>query len=644
MQRVGRRRQVTWCVLVGLLCAAWLCGCRGSQGGGEAAQAQPRQEGQAQPGAGGGGHVAAQALSAPAVGGAQASDDGEEASAAPRAAAEAGALLVTTPAQLVWLDLLEGFYEARHYAPLLTDGQGLTVAGAALLQALGEAEAHALDPMRYHLPLIAAELEALQDAALEERPSPTRATLQPLMRPMDVLAARLWSAGANASGDVKPLRRWRLVQVEVMLTDALLSYAHDMRLSNLNDVADDLRAQQGDAYLIRQRLLALLDEAGKGGLEAKLPGLIPPWPQYARLLPVLQRYRALMADIEDWPRLDKLPKRAYPLTRGDQGPVLEQLQMRLTAEGFYQGQLTATLDKDTQEALKRYQVSHQLKDDGELDERTHASLNVPLPVRVAEVEVSLERWRQTLLRADEPYYIFVNIPDFHGELWRDGKLVHRFRVIVGATARYFSKERDETLYTQATPVMSQTLVNIIFNPTWTVPEDIRKNEHPALLAKDAKYYEKNGFDVIRSGNHVMVRQRPGPNNALGFVKFVFPNDHNIYMHDTPLRGMFRHPVRAFSHGCVRVDEPLVFAEVLMREDGEQRPKYIVERYMESGRTGDYTLKTTIPVHIDYIVVRVEDDGVVTFGTDIYRRDRPLIMRSLERMGLDAAQFFPDTAP
>jgi murein L,D-transpeptidase YcbB/YkuD len=192
--------------------------------------------------------------------------------------------------------------------------------------------------------------------------------------------------------------------------------------------------------------------------------------------------------------------------------------------------------------------------------------------------------------------------------------------------------------------MSQTLQNIIFNPTWTVPEDIRKNEHPALLAKDPKYYEKNGFDVIRNGNHVLVRQRPGPNNALGFVKFVFPNDHNIYMHDTPMRGMFRHPVRAFSHGCVRVDEPLLFAEVLMREDGEQRPKFIIDRYMESGRTGDYTPKRPIPVHIDYILVRVEDDGVVTFGTDIYRRDRPLIMRRLERMGFNAAQFFPDTAP
>lgn len=554
-------------------------------------------------------------------------------------APEASTLLVTTPAQLVWLDLLEAVYAERRFAPLLVNHQGLNESGEALLAALSDADAHALDPKRYHLPLIVAELEALQN----DEPGPLHGTLQPLTRPLDVLLARVWqtlgASGGESSGSA--LQRWRLAQIEVLLADALLSYAHDMKHANLNDLTDEVRAQHGDAHLIRERLLKLVKDTDAGKLPEVLPQLIPAWTQYQRLLPALQKYRALMADIEDWPRLEKIPKRKFPLTKGEQGQVIEQLQMRLTAEGFYNGPMTATLDKETQEALKHYQRTHQLKDDGELDEGTHSSLNVPLPVRVAEIEVSLERWRQTLLKTDEPYYIFVNVPDFHGELWRDGKLIHRFRVIVGATARYFSEEREETLYTQATPLMTNELNNIIFNPTWTVPEDIRKNEHPAELARDPRYYEKNGFDVIRNGNHVMVRQRPGPNNALGFVKFVFPNDHNIYMHDTPMRGMFRHPVRAFSHGCVRVHEPLLFAEILMREDGETRAKYMIDRYIESGRTGDYTLKKAIPVHIDYIVVRVEDDGEITFGTDVYRRERPLIKEHLVRMGLEPESVYPD---
>lgn len=254
-------------------------------------------------------------------------------------------------------------------------------------------------------------------------------------------------------------------------------------------------------------------------------------------------------------------------------------------------------------AVADFQRANGLPANGALTARTIALLSGGDPARLErEILASMEKWRWAP-RDMGRTHIEVNIPDFRARLVRDGKTVHAMRVIVG---------KAET----PTPVFSDSMSYMVVNPSWHIPQSIVRKQ----LAQDPGYYARNGYEVVRRGKNVFVRQPPGPRNALGAVKFMFPNDHAVYLHDTPARRLFSASKRAFSHGCVRVEQPFRFAEALLPETGwsEKRLRALLGR-------GERTIRfnENVPVHLMYFTAFVDDEGKMQLRDDLYGLSRRL---------------------
>jgi murein L,D-transpeptidase YcbB/YkuD len=269
------------------------------------------------------------------------------------------------------------------------------------------------------------------------------------------------------------------------------------------------------------------------------------------------------------------------------------------------------------------------------------SLNVPAIERWHQIRLSLQRWRETRVGPDE-HYVHVNIPDFHAEVWRNGERDLRFRVVTGATRRKRDKKTKQVEYTHATPRFSATLQYIVFNPYWNVPPSIRRKELEPKLEENPDYYEEKNYEVVVDDNgYEFVRQKPGPKNALGKVKFLFPNPYSVYLHDTPDKHLFDHPFRAYSHGCVRIQDPMKFAHYLLDLDGrlsdEERREEKLEEYYAKDTETWFRLRKPLPIHLEYFVVRVDDEGHANFLADLYRLDRPREEKIRERV----AELYPE---
>ena len=217
----------------------------------------------------------------------------------------------------------------------------------------------------------------------------------------------------------------------------------------------------------------------------------------------------------------------------------------------------------------------------------------------------MERWRW-LPRDLGEKHVFVNIPEYRVRVMDRGAVAHEARVIVGKPD-------------SPTPVFSDRMQFLVVNPSWFVPPSIMKKEFLPRLAEDPTYAERRGYQVIRRGKTIYVKQPPGERNALGNIKFMFPNRHAVYLHDTPSRGLFGADRRAFSHGCVRVDQPFRLAEhVLGKDNGwsEQRVRGLVGRGEQSVK-----LSQPLPVHLAYFTQSVDDMGTLQAHDDIYGHNR-----------------------
>ena len=261
----------------------------------------------------------------------------------------------------------------------------------------------------------------------------------------------------------------------------------------------------------------------------------------------------------------------------------------------------------------------------EASERTHA------------IALNLERWRRSPARFID-YGVLVNLPDFHGEVWERGERLSRFRVVIGKAGR----RRGQMV--NATPTLASKIHTVVYNPWWTVPKRIIREElllkaeafeqqrasstqQPvaggAEAVQHADYWQTHDYVVkgdMSDPRTLRVRRRPGPGNALGKVKFIFENRWAVFLHDTPQKGKFRHRRRAFSHGCVRVQKPLDLAELLVRRDGswEQVER---ARVMRHYKPKSIRLARPVDVAFVYFTAQVEDGGRVAFLRDVYRRDR-----------------------
>ncbi|MBK9082165.1 MAG: L,D-transpeptidase family protein [Rhizobiales bacterium] len=259
-------------------------------------------------------------------------------------------------------------------------------------------------------------------------------------------------------------------------------------------------------------------------------------------------------------------------------------------------------------AIADFQRANGLPASGALTPRTIAALSGGEPSRLEnEIVANMERWRW-LPRNLGAERIEVNIPDYTLKVTEDGAVTHRARVVVG---------KPDT----PTPVFSHAMQFLIVNPYWNVPPSIIKKEMEPNLAADPDYYTKRGYEVIRKGNQTIIRQPPGERNALGRIKFMFPNQHSVYLHDTPSRSLFGAERRAYSHGCVRVDQPFKLAEVVLGKERGWSEERV--RRMIGGAERTVHLARPLPVHIQYFTAFVDDHGKLQLRDDIYGYSRRL---------------------
>jgi murein L,D-transpeptidase YcbB/YkuD len=357
--------------------------------------------------------------------------------------------------------------------------------------------------------------------------------------------------------------------------------------------------------------------------------------QYDALRAALARYRTLAATAS----LAAPPPTTSPVRPGDAYAHLERLRAWLAALGDIDADTATSTNQEVYDepivaAVQRFQARHGLEPDGIIGRATQAALQVPLTARIRQIELALERLRW-LPDLDERRVVLVNIPMF--QLWGwDATTpgtppVVAMRAIVG-----------RALDTQ-TPVFVADMSQVIFRPYWNVPRSILLNELLPKIRRDARYLEREALEIVRGGgdNAVRVplsadalaglrngtlrlRQRPGPRNALGRVKFLFPNSNDVYMHDTPSQSLFSRARRDFSHGCVRVEDPVSLAEWALQEQPEWTRGRIEEAMAASGGPLAVSLTRPIRVMIFYTTAAVTPrDGAVHFVSDIYRHDARL---------------------
>ncbi|MBB3062097.1 L,D-transpeptidase family protein [Microbulbifer rhizosphaerae] len=358
-------------------------------------------------------------------------------------------------------------------------------------------------------------------------------------------------------------------------------------------------------------------------LEA-LDSFAPYGRQYALMREELARYSAL-AEGDQWRPLPK----GQTLSPGMRDPRVAHLRSLLMQYGDYplddHTDTAAPMDEydaRLQEAVKRFQRRHGLKEDGLVDQRTRERLNVDPARHARTLAANLKRWGE-MPKDLGPRYILVNIPDFSLRLMDRGREQFRMRVVVGKT-----RTKHQT------PQLATRMTRLVFNPVWRVPPSIAVHE---LLPKGGGALSARGFRLVnhrgravpfsarniaatRRGT-VSLQQKGGPKNALGRVKFVIPNSHAIFLHDTQSKHLFKRGQRAFSHGCIRLEKPIEFARRMLAEQngwGEER----IDRMVHSGRTRAVELEQPIPVYIAYWSAWVDEEGLLQFRPDIYNRDNP----------------------
>jgi len=421
-----------------------------------------------------------------------------------------------------------------------------------------------------------------------------------------------------------------LAELELLLTHGALGYARDLSNGRVEPRRADpelfIEREAVDAPALLRAVADAPDPA------PVLAALAPRRVEYRRLREALTLYRALAAG-GGWPRVPALAEGVRKLTPGEGAALVPALRDRLRVTGELPAGAPGPddphlYDPALAEAVRLFQARHGLAVDGVVGQNTLEALNVTAAERVRQIELNMERWRWM---PDDlgPRYLFVNLAAFTLELWEGGSLTHMARVVVG------------TPY-QRTPVFSDRMTYLEVNPYWNVPPSIARNEMLPKLRKDPTYLARNGYTLFSGWSDTAVqldatkidwsrisprafpykiRQEPGDRNALGRIKFMFPNQFDVYLHDTPSRNLFARANRTFSHGCIRVEHPLDLAErvlALTGTPGWDRAR--LDATVASGKRTVIPLKSALPIHLAYITAFVDDGGRVNFRSDIYDRD------------------------
>jgi len=428
------------------------------------------------------------------------------------------------------------------------------------------------------------------------------------------------------------LDRDTVARADMAMTVTVLRFLSDLRFGQVRpqEVEPHYRAPAKDAAFVAELRAAVAGDR----LAATIDAAEPAFPLYARLKRLLADYRVLAAQ----PAI-VLPPLASPLVKIVVGDIYTGVPA-LHAQLVRLGDLAADSARSTDdrftdmlaEAVRRFQARHGLQPDGVLGKETLAALNVPLATRVAQITLSLERLRWLPTLPPGPL-IAINIPSFQLWVFADASDAEHatlsMRIVVGRAMR------------TETPVFIGEMRFVEFNPYWNVPPSILRNELLPRLETDPTYAKREDMEVVSTGRdgraHTVIdsasiaalrsgearlRQRPGPRNALGGVKFVLPNTMHIYLHATPARELFERTRRDFSHGCIRVREPEALAQFVLRGKPEWTPEEI-EIAMQSGMNRTVPLAHPVPVVVFYTTAVADAAGRALFLADVYGHDREL---------------------
>jgi len=489
-------------------------------------------------------------------------------------------------------DLVRIFYARRDYRPAWVGDKEISSQIGPLLQALKRVETEGLNPMDYHLAEIEAQLKMAEKALKKKRP----------LQPED------------------------LADLDLLCSDAFLACAGHLAHGKA-DPETHAAAWQGPC--IDESLAALLEDAlMKGQVAEALESLPPQHPFYKNLKTALGTCRELARKTEWKPLPDGLD-----LKRGETGKEVKELGKRLFILGDFdrkQRMPGRDFDEVLEAAVLRFQGRHGLDISGSVDPPTLAALNVPLEERCRQLEANLERWRW-LPRDLGERFIYVNVANFELEGFEGSRRSLDMKVVVGSEA-------------WQTPDFTSQMTHLIINPDWTIPIAVILKETANYVLQNPCYFRDNKMVVLRKEEEglveidpglidwtrltkenldFLIRQKPGPDNILGRLKFVFPNKYDIFLHDTPYQEDFGKSSRAYSHGCIRAEKPVELAVWVLRGKPGWDHKRILEA-IEAGEKQTVRLAGPIDVFFLYNTAWVEDDGTIQFRADIYGRDNQVI--------------------
>ncbi len=485
---------------------------------------------------------------------------------------------------------VQKFYEPTDYAPAWIQNMNLTPQAHSLITLLKQADTKGLDPDDYDATRWSARIEKLRQS--------------------------------RSAAD--------LAHFDLALTVSVMRYLSDLHLGRVNPryfhFGFDVEHNKYDlSHFVRERLVSSPD------VEAALANVEPPFEGYRRTEKALGLYLQL-AQRDDGEQLT-IPKR--PVVPGDRYSSTKRLQRLLCLVGDLRPDACRAETADVYTSalaggVAHFQARHGLQQNGHLDEATTRELNVPLAERVSQLQLTLERWRWLPHEFSQPP-IIVNIPEFRLRAFdQNEKVVLAMNVVVGRA------------YRRQTPVFAKDMKFVIFRPYWNVPLSIQRSEVVPNIERDRSYLAKKDYEVVTHEGEVVtsgpisddilhklragtleVRQRPGPRNALGLVKLMFPNEYNVYLHSTPSPELFARPRRDFSHGCIRVENPVDLTTWVLRNNPGWN-KARVQSAMQTGKDNtQVNLVKPIPVLILYGTAIVDDQGEVHFFEDIYGHDAAL---------------------
>lgn len=490
--------------------------------------------------------------------------------------------------------LMPRFYANRFYNSAWTKETGLTANAEALIRQINSIDLHGLQPADYHQALI----QKYYPQVNKGRPNDNEV----------------------------------LMKIDVLLTDAFLLLGAHLYFGKVDPEKNDAnwKIQRKEPELnLDERLERAVSNTG---VDQELSQLLPGYRNYMKLKEELVFFRSIETD--EWPRLSV----SKSLKPGDVSLVIPKIRKRLALLNYpIADTMLVLFDSDLENVMKMFQRRHGLNDDGVIGKLTVDAMNISPSQRAEMIRVNMERLRWLPVDAPEKF-ILVNIANYEMDVLDGRDTLLNSRAIVGKNYR-------------KTPAFAANMTYLVFSPTWVVPPGILNKDVIPAVQKDIGYLAKKNMKVLtfegkevdpttidwskqgRKNFPYMVRQEPGADNSLGWVKFMFPNQYDVYIHDTPNRELFKRDERTFSSGCIRIEKPFDLAKLLL-SDKPEWDENSIRKAMYSGKEQTVKLSSPMPVVIVYFTAWVDGNDEIQFRKDVYERDK-LITDALKQRSIYA---------